>query len=181
MQCGRSPFPVRASLFFLFATASLVANGPAPTERQSRFEIRFMESMMDHHLGGVEMAHMCVEKALHPELRDLCQMMISDQSAEIQQMQSWLQSWYAVNYIPKSSKAGMNHLERMSGAEFEVEFMMMMSKHHAGAIRDSADCLLNAFHQELRALCQQMISTQAREIAVLRTWLCQWHSRCEPV
>lgn len=169
------------SVFTLLGASSLFANEPAPNERQARFEIRFLESMMDHHLGGIQMSQVCVQKALHPELRQACQNIIAAQTSEIQQMQSWLLAWYGLSYTPKSSNAGMNRLERLSGAEFEIEFMQMISEHHAEAIRESTECLLRAYHLAMRSLCEQMIVAQAREINMFRTWLCQWYSRCEPV
>jgi uncharacterized protein (DUF305 family) len=96
-------------------------------------------------------------------------------------MQGWLINWYGRSYVPKSSNAGMHRLERLTGAEFEVEFMQRISEHHADAIRDSTECLLRAYHRELRELCERMIAAQAHEINIFRTWLCQWNFRCEPV
>lgn len=169
------------SLFTLLGTSSLIASGPAPNERQARFEIRFLQSMMDHHLGGVEMSQMCVQKAVHSELRQACQNIIAAQTSEIQQMQSWLLAWYGINYTPKLPNRGMSRLERLSGADFEIAYMEMISEHHAEALRDSTECLLSAYHREMRDLCERMITAQAREINLFRTWLCQWYSHCEPV
>lgn len=165
----------------VLAVHPILGSEPAPNPRQARFEIRFMENMIDHHQGGIEMSRLCVEKAVHAELRQICQSIIAAQSSEIQLMQSWLGSWYGEAHTPRSSNAGMNKLERLSGAAFEIQYMEMISDHHAEALKDSTDCLLRAYHKDLRDLCERMINAQAHEINVFRTWLCQWYARCEAV
>lgn len=157
------------------------ASVPAPTPQQAHFEIRFMEQMIDHHTMAVMMAQMCLQKTVHPELRQMCQGIITSQSAEIQTMQSWLQQWYGISYSPQPSNTKMQKLMRLNGAEFEIEFMEEMTEHHADAIRESTDCLLRAYHKELRDLCQNIITAQAPEINMMRTWLCDWYGECDAV
>ena len=45
------------------------ASGPAPTKAQARYEIDFLQDMIDHHMMAVMTAELCVEKAVHEELR----------------------------------------------------------------------------------------------------------------
>lgn len=158
-----------------------VAATPAPTQQQSRFEIRFMEDMIDHHMMAIMMSQMCLQKAVHPELQQMCQSIIVSQSSEIQTMQAWLMQWYGVSYSPRTSDGRMQKLMNLTGPEFEITFMEDMIEHHAGAIRESTTCLLKAYHKELRDLCQSIISAQAAEINTMRTWLCQWYGECDPV
>ena len=58
------------------------------------FEIEFMEMMIKHHEKAIKEARQCLDKAVHAELRTLCQNIITTQSAEIAQMQTWLCQWY---------------------------------------------------------------------------------------
>lgn len=46
------------------------AAGPAPNPAQARFEVRFMETMVDHHGMAIEMADICFAKALRPSTRN---------------------------------------------------------------------------------------------------------------
>jgi uncharacterized protein (DUF305 family) len=72
----------------------------------------------------------------------------------------------------------MEKLASLSGAEFEIEFMQMMIKHHLAAIREASKCVERAYHDELRELCEDIITTQAAEIEQMRTWLCEWYGVC---
>lgn len=172
---------ITAVLTIAVLTIPAIADSPAPTQQQQRFEIRFMEQMIDHHTMAIMMAQMCVEKAQTPELVQTCQNIIATQSAEVEQMQSWLSDWYGISYSPKPSNAGMRKLMKLSGAEFEIEFMQEMIEHHADAIREGTECLTRAYHQELRDLCQNIIITQSQEINTMRTWLCEWYGVCDPI
>lgn len=158
-----------------------IASAPAPSPSTANFEIRFMTGMIDHHQMAVEMAEICLSKAVHEELRSMCQNIIATQSAEIQEMQSWLQQWYGITYEPTMKPGDQKMLERLaslSGAEFEIAFMEMMIKHHEGAIKEARHCLDKAAHAELRELCENIIATQSAEIQQMRTWLCQWYGEC---
>lgn len=177
----KSGVPLSLTLLVVGFLTPARAASPAPTQQQAHFEIRFLEGMIDHHSMAVSMAQMCLQKAIHPELRTTCQNIITTQSAEIQMMQSWLLGWYGISYSPDPMNKGMKKLDRLTGSEFETQFMEMMSEHHATAIQESTDCLLNAFHKELRDLCENIIKTQSTEINMFRTWLCQWYGQCGPV
>lgn len=157
------------------------ADAPAPTQATATFEVSFMQNMIDHHQMAIMMAEMCVAKAMHDQLRGLCQTIASTQMAEIDNMQSWLDDWYGIDYEPAmrpGHMAMMDRLAGLSGAAFEVAFMEMMIKHHTRAIRAAEKCLDKAYHGELLALCQDIVDTQRAEIAQLRTWLCEWYDEC---
>lgn len=57
------------------------------------FDKAFIEMMIVHHQGAVDMAKHIPAQAKHDELKKLGQDIIATQSKEIEMMQSWLQSW----------------------------------------------------------------------------------------
>jgi uncharacterized protein (DUF305 family) len=158
-----------------------IASAPAPSQSASNFEISFMTDMIDHHHMAVMMAEMCIAKAIHPELRALCENIRTAQMAEIEEMQAWLQDWYGITYEPVMKPGDGKMMERLaslSGAEFEIAFMEMMIKHHEKAIKEGRHCVDKADHTELRELCENIIRTQSAEIAQMQSWLCQWYGEC---
>lgn len=158
-----------------------IASAPAPEQPAAKFEQDFLIDMIDHHEIAIHMAEMCLQKAVHNELRAMCESIIATQTAEQELMQGWLQSWYGVSHTPDVKRGMMKHMERLeslSGAEFEVEFMEMMIRHHAGAIREGEKCVRKAYHRELIDLCHDIIAAQTAEIQQMEQWLCDWYSRC---
>src|SRR3546814_19971075 len=100
--------------------------------------------MIDHHAMAVEMAEICLVKAVHPELLETCEAIKTSQSQQSDQMQSWLQEWYDMSHEPMMKPGKMRQMERLaslSGAKFHVDFMQPMIKHHRPAIREGEICL----------------------------------------
>lgn len=157
------------------------AGEPATRPSTGRFEVTFLKNMIDHHGMAVGMAEMCLGKGVRPQLQSLCQNVKSSQSAQIGQMQGWLQDWYAVKYQPRmrpGDRLTMERLASKTGAAFEIDFMKTIIKHHRKAIREAEKCLARASHAELRELCRKIINAQTAEIAKLESWLCKWYERC---
>lgn len=174
-------FALTALVTVGFSVAPAAAEEPAPDRSTARFEIDFLVGMIDHHAMAVEMADICIDEAVHPELREMCESIKTSQSQQIEQMQAWLQDWYGITHEPEMKPGDMRQVERLAslaGAEFEIEFMESMIKHHRTAIREGETCLRQAYHPELIELCQNIIATQSAEIAQMEQWLCEWYDRC---
>jgi len=113
-----------------------MADGLAPRHRTSHFEVKFMTDMIDHHTMAIMMAELCKDRAIHDELLELGDQIIAAQSAEVQEMQSWLHDWYGIHYRPRTSgrmRKELRELAKLDGEEFEMEFLMMMVEHHSEA------------------------------------------------
>ena len=162
--------------------APATADAPAASPRAAAFEVPFMEEMIDHHQMGVHMSEMCLDKADHEELAGLCEMIISSQAAEIEQMQGWLFDWYGIDHEPMMDDPHHHHqmmqLAELSGAQFEIAFLQMMSEHHVMAVDEGLQCIRSAEHGELRDLCRDIVVIQLREIAQMESWLCRWYGDC---
>ncbi|MCC6175703.1 MAG: DUF305 domain-containing protein [Chloroflexi bacterium] len=61
-----------------------------------RLEVVFLSMMIPHHQGALDMAKLVPDRAAHQELKDLATSIVSSQSAEIDKMNGWLQSWYGL-------------------------------------------------------------------------------------
>lgn len=144
----------------------------------SRFEIRFLEGMIDHHAMAVHMSELLHAQATHAELRNLGDAIAVAQRAEIKQMQTWLQQWYGRTHEPSTMMAGMQALERLKGEAFEKEYLQMMIRHHAMAVRQGKECQRRGKHTELHDMCHHIVQSQQREIVTMKDWLCRWYRKC---
>jgi len=54
----------------------------------------FLEDMIVHHQGAVDMAAILKEKTQRPELQAFAQEIIDVQDKEINMMKNWLESWF---------------------------------------------------------------------------------------
>lgn len=197
---------VLAATFALtVATSPVVAapseGGPASSQNVATIEREFLTGMIPHHRGAVDMATMCVEKAIHDELRDLCEKNIEDQNREKDLLAGYLQSWYAMeppagNMMPAEQMREMNAMlhdtmpdmmARMqgmdvtTGEDFEVEFMSSLFDHHSQAIMMASPVLISAEHSELYPVAQQIVKQQGDDLEKLKTWLKDWYGIERPM
>lgn len=181
---GVSParWEVWLAAVLLMWSSMAAADAPAPSKSIAKYEVRFMENMVDHHNMALEMARICLTNAVHSELQTMCEQVIAAQQEEITTLQRWLNDWYGIaGYQPKMSAGDMNQMDRLralSGAEFEITFMRQLIRHHQRAIRMAATCTERASHTELVEMCEEIIETQSAEIVQLRAWLCKWYGMC---
>lgn len=54
----------------------------------------FLEQMIPHHQGAIEMSQAALEHGEHQEIRTLAQSIIDSQQREIDQMRQWQAAWY---------------------------------------------------------------------------------------
>jgi uncharacterized protein (DUF305 family) len=60
------------------------------------FDKAFIEMMIPHHEGAIDMAEAAKQSANHTEIKTLADAIISSQSKEINDMKTWYKSWYGV-------------------------------------------------------------------------------------
>ena len=58
------------------------------------FDQRFLNAMISHHLGAIQMATAALANAEQPAIKTLAAEIITAQTAEIAQMQGWLSEWF---------------------------------------------------------------------------------------
>ncbi|MFW0870919.1 MAG: DUF305 domain-containing protein [Patescibacteria group bacterium] len=58
------------------------------------YEEAWLRGMIAHHLGAIEMSKTLLEHTKRPELQELANNTINNQSTEISQMKAWLGDWY---------------------------------------------------------------------------------------
>ena len=57
------------------------------------FDKTFVELMIEHNQGAIDMANLVKTNAKHQEVKDLAQNIISAQTQEIEMMQKWQKDW----------------------------------------------------------------------------------------
>lgn len=140
------------------------------------YDAQFIDSMIIHHQGAVDMARQVLAESQRPELGTLAENIITSQEAEIQQMQAWREAWFPD--VPVTEGMGM-HMGDMeisddTSVPFDLRFLEAMISHHQGAIDMAQDALENTERPEIRELAQAIITAQEAEITQMRQWQEEW-------
>ena len=157
---------------------------PSGTSGASAADAMFAQMMIPHHEQAVEMSTLAETRASSPEIKELAAEIKSAQQPEIDQMTAWLEEWGmpvmsgmdAMGEHGGHGMSGMLTSEQMQqladaqGAEFDRLFAEFMILHHEGAI-DMAEDVVDSKDPRVAALAQEIITTQAEEIAQMRAFL----------
>jgi uncharacterized protein (DUF305 family) len=57
------------------------------------YDTAFINEMIDHHQGAIDMAKMSATRANHKEIKDLSSAIITAQEKEITEMKQWRKAW----------------------------------------------------------------------------------------
>ncbi|NJM76749.1 MAG: DUF305 domain-containing protein [Acaryochloridaceae cyanobacterium RU_4_10] len=86
---------------------------PQPKRMMAQIDRHFIEMMIPHHQGAIEMADLALIRAKRPEIKKLAEAIKADQTREIQQMRTWYKQWYGKE-VP-ASPMGMGMMNRGQG------------------------------------------------------------------
>ena len=102
-------------------------------------------------------------------------------------MKDWREKWYAGKpraqnmEMPGMSDSmkmmmgdEMKKMEAMTGKDFDIHFLDMMTPHHAGAVTMAKEALTKAEHPEIKTMSNNIIKAQEAEIKQMADWKAKW-------
>lgn len=162
--------------------------------KDETFDLRFIDGMILHHQGAVNMAQAALDNSNRDEVRQLAQAIVAAQQTEIQQMQEWRQAWYPdAGTEPMMYHADMGHMMEMSeemkaammmnvdlgsaDEEFDLRFLSAMIPHHEGALEMAEQALERSDRPEIQELSRNILATQQQEIDQMNQWKKDWYGQ----
>ena len=129
--------------------------------------------MVLHHQEAIDSAQE-LARSDRPAMRRFGRAIVRDQSAQVEQMESWLDEWYdggaEATYEPM-----MRDLSDLEGDELDQAFLEDMVDHHHMAVMMSMQVLMDGLeHPEVRALARDIRTAQVAEIQMMADWLQDW-------
>lgn len=157
----------------------------SPAAADAPYDLQFIDTMIAHHQGAVDMAKLADALGGDPVLKKFAKAIIDAQEREITQMKRWRKEWFkdakpAINVdLPgmREGMAGMDmkKLGELKGADLDREFLRQMITHHEGAIKMSGDILSREKSKnskpELKKLAETISKHQKAEIEYMKKLL----------
>jgi uncharacterized protein (DUF305 family) len=159
------------------ASGMLMENGEYSDER-------FIDAMVPHHQGAVEMAEVALKNAHHQEIRTLSRNIISAQKTEIERLKSIKQREFGTSKVPMEMSAqememmgmSMSPKELAKQEPFDKAFIDHMIPHHESAIDMARVALENSNNTEIKEIARDIVAAQQREIEQMKQWRHEWYS-----
>jgi len=102
---------------------------------------RFIDAMVPHHEGAVDMAEVALKNAEHEQIRRLAEDIVSAQEAEIEELKAIKQQEFGTSEVPMEMGAkemevmGMMEPDELANEDpFDKAFIEAMIPHHRSAI-----------------------------------------------
>jgi uncharacterized protein (DUF305 family) len=201
-EAGKNPWPVILLVCVIVAGIIIVItlgffyspDGEWRTAIRMDPDRMFIEQMIPHHQDAIDMGNLALVRAEHPEIRQLAETIIRDQSREISLMRDWYKAWYGIDVPQYQGRAAggrvwgtgagmmtggmggsMTDLVQLGNATiFDKEFIEQMIPHHQMAIMMSG-MVQNSEHKEMRELGSSIIRSQSAEVNQMRAWYFTWY------
>jgi uncharacterized protein (DUF305 family) len=146
---------------------------------------RFIDAMVPHHEGAVEMARVAVKNAEHPEIERLAEHIISNQEAEINELESIKREEYGTPKVPTHMSMGqtkdmgmmMNPQSLTNENPFDKAFIDNMIPHHRPAIGMAQVARDESNNPKIKELATGIVSAQKREISQMKQRRTQWYQK----
>lgn len=156
----------------------------SPNAASAPYDLQFLDTMIAHHRGAVDMAGPCSARAQHAEVKTLCANIISSQQKEIADMKAWRDKWFAgkepamnmemMGMNDSMKSMDMKMLSSLSGNDFDLAFIKHMIPHHEGAVKMAKDALQKSTKDEIKTLANAIIKAQESEVRQMKEWQTAW-------
>ena len=144
---------------------------------------RFIDSMVPHHRGAVDMAEVALDNAEHPEIKSLAEDIVSSQEAEIEQLRSIREREFGTSEVPGGMSAeemegmGMTMDPQQLAKEepFDKAFIDNMTPHHESAIEMANVALEQSDNPDIRRIAEAIVDAQKKELEQMEAWRDEWY------
>ena len=144
---------------------------------------RFIDAMVPHHQGAVDMAEVALGNAEHREVKELAEDIVSAQEAEIERLKSIKQEEYGTSEVPTEMSAEemeamnmtMDPEELAKQEPFDKAFIDNMIPHHESAIDMANVALEDSENPEIREIARAIVDAQEQEIERMQGWRNEWY------
>ena len=142
----------------------------------------FIDAMVPHHQGAIEMARVALKNAEHAEIKELSRNIISSQQAEIEELKAIKKEEFGTSNVPmemspeqmRSMGMMMDPQELANREPFDKAFIEAMIPHHQSAIEMAEVAYEKSKNPRIKELAENIMSAQKREIEQMKQWRKDW-------
>jgi uncharacterized protein (DUF305 family) len=136
------------------------------------YDIHFIDSTLDHHLGVITMAEQALKEGTTVEIKDLAQQTMTTAQKEIE----WLKAYRQQNHpnaavMQDNMDMGAMGISTDASKSFDQRYAEAMIAHHQGSIAMAQEALTQVGHDELKQFVQSLISGEQAEITQLQQFI----------
>lgn len=142
-------------------------------EYDKKYDLKFIDKMIAHHLSAIDMANQTINYTKRPEAKLLSENIISIQSKEVEMMYEYKKKWYnnTTKIDFKEEKINLGEFDEY----FDMRFVNAMLDHHYNAINLARDAQRKSQRNEILNLAKDIVENQTKESILLENYRSQWY------
>jgi uncharacterized protein (DUF305 family) len=146
---------------------------------------RFIDAMVPHHQGAVEMARVALKNAEHLDIEQLAEDIITTQRAEIKDLKSIKQEEFGTSRVRMHMSMGqMKSMGIMIDSQslanenpFDKAFIDNMIPHHKAAIEMTEVARKESKNPRIKELATNIVDAQKQEISQMKQRRKRWYQK----
>jgi putative membrane protein len=152
---------MRNGLVISFLSVGALAGGRAYTQDLNRPDQRFVQTSAQSDMGEVKLGQLAQEKAVSQTVKDFAARMVADHSKAGQQLKEIASSRNVTlpDYLSSKDQALYDRLSKLSGQQFDREYMRAMLSDHVMDIAAYRRVSLSAADPEVRDFASKNLPT----------------------
>jgi uncharacterized protein (DUF305 family) len=143
---------------------------PAQSAAASMTDAMFASMMIPHHQEGIEITKLGASKATTPAVKQIAQRSMDSQQSELPELQKVAESGGMASPKPpepplaKFNDQEMAELQRLSGKDFDLKWLDVLSSHHMAAIMMTDVAMSASAGGEAKAVQQKIRDGQLKDV-----------------
>lgn len=138
----------------------------------SRFDLRYLNNMIAHHLSAIDMAKQAELQSSRPEIRDLAQVIITTDERGIAQLYEYKKAWYSdATQVTRFDKVQLGTGDEL----FDLRFLNALTSHHQMAIDSAKEVRAKSTRTEVLNLANDVITNLSANLKQFETWRKAWY------
>jgi uncharacterized protein (DUF305 family) len=141
-------------------------------------DVKFSLEMIPHHQQTIMIVDMATNKAGSQQVTMIAASLLAGEQKDIQQMRGWLKEW---NTAPVDAEHGGHNMPGMvtqddikaldaaTGGDFDEKWLALMVRHLENGVTMAEDVLQNGVHAGTKTLATQIVKSQKKQIASVKT------------
>jgi len=167
--------PLRRMLFGLSVTLASVTPAISqtqegtPTDQQERYEVWYLENMIDHHATAIALANLSGNRTVNPSVLQASANIASTESAELSTMQNWLYSWYGIDYQP-NAVGNLGYVAQFTGPDYDAAFLAALGQIQSAEVTESQRASQYAWHPDLASAANTVALNEGQQLYTIANW-----------
>ena len=156
------------------STATTGAASPSQSATASTADAMFAAMMVPHHQEGIEITQLGAEKATTPGVKEIAQRSMTSQQADLPKLQAvagtgGMAPQPMESPLAKFNEQEMTELRNLSGKQFDLKWLDVLSSHHMAAIMMTDVAMSASAGGEAKALQQKIRDEQLKDVEEMNT------------